>query len=192
MAAGYGYGLVAMHHEVLGRIVAHSGGYPGFGSHMRWHPASGWGVIALGNSTYAPMHIPAAEVLARLVVETGSAHGSRPAVTVVPWPETLAAMEVVEQLLDGDDSRVTDASWSPNMDLDVPRAERVTALRVVRDAIGPFTRDAASVRHASPARAAWTVTGESGQRSARGLDDTGAASPDPEAHRHRPLAGTTR
>ena len=108
VAAGYGYGLVAMHHEVLGRIVAHSGGYPGFGSHMRWHPASGWGVIALGNSTYAPMHIPAAEVLARLVVETGSAHGSRPAVTVVPWPATLAAMEVVEQLLDGDDSGVTD------------------------------------------------------------------------------------
>ncbi len=125
VAVGYGYGLVSMHHEVLGRIVAHSGGYPGFGSHMRWHPASGWGVVALGNSTYAPMHIPAAEVLARLVVETGSAHGSRPAVTVVPWPETLAAMEVVERLLDGDDSGVTDASWSPNMDLDVPRSERV-------------------------------------------------------------------
>ena len=48
------------------------------------------------------------------------------------------------------------------MDLDVPRAERVTALRVIRDAIGPFTRDAASVRHASPARAAWTVAGEAG------------------------------
>jgi hypothetical protein len=48
------------------------------------------------------------------------------------------------------------------MDLDVPRAERVEALRVVREAIGPFARDAASVRHASPARASWTVTGETG------------------------------
>ena len=77
VAVGYGYGLTSMHHDVLGRIVAHSGGYPGFGSHMRWHPASGWGVVALGNATYAPMHVPVAEVLARIVVETGSGHGTR-------------------------------------------------------------------------------------------------------------------
>jgi CubicO group peptidase (beta-lactamase class C family) len=160
VAVGYGYGLQSMHHEVLGRIVAHSGGYPGFGSHMRWHPSSGWGVVGLGNATYAPMHVPVAEVLARVVVETGSAHGSRPAMPVGPWPQTLVAMEVAESLLDGDDSRVTDATWSPNMDLDVPRAERVAALSAVREAIGSFARDAASVRHASPARASWTVTGE--------------------------------
>lgn len=162
VAVGYGYGLQSMHHQVLGRIVAHSGGYPGFGSHMRWHPASGWGVVALGNATYAPMHVPVAEVLARIVVESGSAHGPQPATAVVPWPETIAAMEIAERLLDGDDSRITDDMWSPNMDLDLPRPERVAALRAVREAIGPFARDAASVRHASPARASWTVTGESG------------------------------
>jgi CubicO group peptidase (beta-lactamase class C family) len=160
VAVGYGYGLQSMHHEVLGRIVAHSGGYPGFGSHMRWHPASGWGVVALGNSTYAPMHVPVAEVLARIVVEAGSGHGSEPAMVVVPWPLTLVAMETAERLLDGDASGVTEETWSPNMDLDLPRAERVDALRLVREEIGQFTRDAASVRHASPARAAWTVTGE--------------------------------
>lgn len=162
VAVGYGYGLTSMHHQVLGRIVAHSGGYPGFGSHMRWHPASGWGVVALGNATYAPMHVPAAAVLARIVVETGAAHGSRPAVSVTPWPETIAAMEIAELLLDGDASGITDATWSPNMDLDVPRAEREESLRLVRDAMGPFTRDAESVRHPSPARAAWTVSGETG------------------------------
>jgi CubicO group peptidase (beta-lactamase class C family) len=162
VAVGYGYGLQSMHHQVLGRIVAHSGGYPGFGSHMRWHPASGWGVVALGNSSYAPMHVPVAEALARIVVETESSHGSRPAVAVVPWPETVAAMGMAERLLDGDDSGIADATWSPNMDFDLPRTERADTLRDVRDAIGPFTRDDASVRHASPARAAWTVTGASG------------------------------
>jgi hypothetical protein len=151
-----------MHHQVLGRIVAHSGGYPGFGSHMRWHPASGWGVVALGNSSYAPMHVAVAEVLARIVVECGSAHGSQPAMPVVPWPGTSAAMDVAERLLDGDDSGVTDDMWSPNMDLDLPRPERVAALHAAREAIGAFTRDTASVRHASPARASWTVTGENG------------------------------
>ena len=162
VAVGYGYGLQSMHHDALGRIVAHSGGYPGFGSHMRWHPASGWGVVALGNATYAPMHVPVAEVLARIVVESGSGHGATPPVPVIPWPETLAAMDVAEALLDGDDSGVTDACWSPNMDLDLPRAERLDALSAVRQAIGPFARDAATVRHPSPARASWTVTGKTG------------------------------
>ena len=162
VVVGYGYGLTSMHHQVLGRIVAHSGGYPGFGSHMRWHPASGWGVVALGNATYAPMHVPVAEVLARIVIETGTAHGATPPVSVAPWPETLAAMEIAERLIDGDDAGVGEATWSPNMDLDLPRAERVDALRAVREAIGSFTRDSASVRHPSPARAAWTVSGESG------------------------------
>ncbi|MFZ0160107.1 MAG: serine hydrolase domain-containing protein, partial [Kineosporiaceae bacterium] len=51
---GYGFGLVIEQDPRLGRLVSHSGGYPGFGSHMRWHPASGLGVVVLGNATYAP------------------------------------------------------------------------------------------------------------------------------------------
>jgi hypothetical protein len=44
-----------LHDLVLGRVVGHGGGYPGFGSHMRWHPASGLGVVALANARYAPV-----------------------------------------------------------------------------------------------------------------------------------------
>ena len=51
--SAYGFGLFVEEHPGLGRIVSHSGGYPGFGSNMRWHPATGIGIIALGNSTYA-------------------------------------------------------------------------------------------------------------------------------------------
>ena len=50
---GYGYGLVVEHHPRFGPIVSHSGGYPGFSAHMRWHAASGLGVVALENATYA-------------------------------------------------------------------------------------------------------------------------------------------
>ena len=53
--ASYGFGLFVEDDPVWGRIVQHSGGYPGFGSNMRWHPATGLGVITLGNSTYAPV-----------------------------------------------------------------------------------------------------------------------------------------
>lgn len=162
VAVGYGYGLQAQQHSVLGRIVAHSGGYPGFGSHMRWHPASGWGVVALGNSTYAPMHVPVAEALSRIVTMTGAAHGSSPAMVVDPWPQTIAAMTVAERLLAGDDSVVDDATWSPNMDLDIPRAERLAQLTGIRESLGSWTRDEASVKHPTPARATWTVSGETG------------------------------
>ena len=49
----YAFGLVVEDHPELGRVVHHAGGYPGFGSHMRWHPATGIGVIGLANGTYA-------------------------------------------------------------------------------------------------------------------------------------------
>lgn len=162
VAVAYGYGLQVQQHSVLGRIVAHSGGYPGFGSHMRWHPASGWGVVALGNATYAPMQVPVAEALSRIVTMTGAAHGASPAMVVEPWPQMIAAMAVAEQLLAGDDSGVDDSTWSPNMDLDVPRAERLAQLSGIRESLGGWTRDDMSVKHPTPARATWTVTGETG------------------------------
>ena len=54
--ANYGFGLFVEEDRVHGRIIHHSGGYPGFGSHMRWHPETGIGVIVLANSTYAGAH----------------------------------------------------------------------------------------------------------------------------------------
>src|SRR5450432_884321 len=50
---GYGFGLFTEETSAWGRLVYHSGGYPGFGSHMRWHPETGLGVVVLANSTYA-------------------------------------------------------------------------------------------------------------------------------------------
>jgi CubicO group peptidase (beta-lactamase class C family) len=48
---GYGFGLFVEEHPVRGRITSHSGGYPGFGSNMRWHPETGIGVVVLANRT---------------------------------------------------------------------------------------------------------------------------------------------
>ena len=50
-AMGYGYGLRG---NFVGRewFVGHSGGLPGFGSHMSWSQTRRIGVIALGNVTY--------------------------------------------------------------------------------------------------------------------------------------------
>ena len=53
--SGYGFGLLLRDDPVIGSVVGHSGGLPGFGSNMRWKKASGVGVIGLANVTYAPM-----------------------------------------------------------------------------------------------------------------------------------------
>src|SRR5262249_15005534 len=63
-AVSYGFGLFVEDHP-RGLVVSHSGGYPGFGSNMRWHPGTGIGVIVLANSTYA-----AAPTLAAGLFET--------------------------------------------------------------------------------------------------------------------------
>lgn len=53
--SGYGFGLLLRDDPVIGPVVGHSGGLPGYGSTMRWRKASGVGVIGLANVTYAPM-----------------------------------------------------------------------------------------------------------------------------------------
>src|SRR5207249_3903039 len=63
----YGFGLFQIDDVRFGRVIGHAGGYPGFGSHMRWHPASGLGVIALANGRYTPTTLLAKELLGVLI-----------------------------------------------------------------------------------------------------------------------------
>lgn len=53
LSAIYGAGLVAANDCVLGNVLFHGGGFPGYGSHMLLMPEAGVGVFALTNRTYA-------------------------------------------------------------------------------------------------------------------------------------------
>ena len=53
--SAYGYGLVHSADAKLGRRLHHSGGLPGYGSHVLMLTDRGWGVFAFGNRTYARM-----------------------------------------------------------------------------------------------------------------------------------------
>lgn len=159
LGIGYALGLLVLEHEHLGRMVGHSGGYPGFGSHMRWHPESGWGVIVLANATYAPAVLVAQDVLARLITEHARAR------EVTPHPRTLVAMDAAEALLHGDDSSARDDLWSPNLDLDQPRAERLAAIAAQAAAAGGgdrWTRVADSVAFLTPTRVQWRAANDAG------------------------------
>lgn len=53
--SAYGYGLNNTADPLLGRLLHHAGGLPGYGSHVLMMIDHGVGIMAFGNRTYAPM-----------------------------------------------------------------------------------------------------------------------------------------
>ena len=159
IAYGYGYGLFVLAEPGLGTIVSHAGGYPGFGSHMAWHPASSLGVIGLGNVRYAPVRPVVAEMLEMLVRAEVA-----PRRRVVPAPVVEAFRGVVERLLAGWDEAVADASFAMNMDLDEPRETRRAEVERVASDLGPFRPDdRVPASSDSPAHVRWWLRCERGR-----------------------------
>ena len=166
----YGFGLFVQEHPAFGRIVSHSGGYPGFGSNMRWHPASGTGVIALGNGTYAPTTTLATRLLEAVLRHrerplTGYGVALAPAAPTGsgPWPETLAAREAVSGLLRSWDDALAARLFSPNVAQDAPFDERQQAIAAIRRRIGDFHDDEGRrPEFDTPAHCRWWLAGERG------------------------------
>jgi CubicO group peptidase (beta-lactamase class C family) len=169
----YGFGLFCEDDPAHGDIVQHSGGYPGYGSHMRWHPATGLGVIVLANGTYAPAGALAGELLASVLASSASPAGrsgwsgwrvSGPVPAPVgPWPETLAARDAIDGLLQDWHDDVAGRLFAPNVDLDQPLAQRRADIAMLRERIGPFQRNAGRPAECeSPAHCRWWLTGPGG------------------------------
>lgn len=160
---GYGYGLVVEEFPDLGSIVSHSGGYPGYGSFMVWHRDTGIGVVALGNSKYAPA-VPLSMQALRILLEKAPALLERRA--QVAAPRTLEAAQAALTWLRDPQDAVADQWFADNMDLDVPREERIRRRDKALATAGLSLEDLArlSVEDAtvlSPAQLRWTLTGPS-------------------------------
>jgi CubicO group peptidase (beta-lactamase class C family) len=172
----YGFGLFVDEDSAVGRIVTHSGGYPGFGSNMRWHLPTGLGVIALGNGTYASMSWLAGLILETIVPSSPASHVAlAPARDRVAaggrvgdqsggaWPETVAAQDAVSALFASWDDTAADALCTENVALDAPWAERRHALKLVRSRIGEFRpSDTRAPESDTPAHRRWWLTGAHG------------------------------
>ncbi len=157
---GYGCGLFE-EFRPWGRSVSHSGGYPGFGSHMRWHPASGLGLVALANGTYAPMSTVSLAAMADLVRELGA--------PITPdgiaLPGLDAAVKAVQAWLaaadpDGAEAVRLRSLWADNVERDLPWAERLAALAALRAECGPLSPVAGSEKRHSPGSLTWDMTGQ--------------------------------
>lgn len=160
----YGFGLIIDQDPKLGPVVHHAGGYPGFGSHMRWHPATGTGVVGLANGTYAtpyPLTVKLLEAAVRQDQGTPAASGLAP--RGQPWPETVAARDAVNRLLQNWDDAEADRLFTPNVAQDSPYPARRRRIGLIRERLGPFGDDPGRpAEFPSPARCRWWLAGDGG------------------------------
>lgn len=161
VAHGYGMGLFVSTYSDVGRVIFHQGGSPGFGADLRWHPASRWGVVALGNRGYPSLQHPARRTLQRIVGPDLDRIRHDAAMQQL-LPATRAAMTWAESLLSAWDDGTFVAMGASTLDRQRTRVERRERFAAVRLERGPFVRDAASLRSTSPAHALWRVEGRSG------------------------------
>ncbi|MEF3405361.1 serine hydrolase domain-containing protein [Agromyces sp. CCNWLW203] len=161
---GYGFGLFVEFHDRFGAIVSHSGGYPGFSAHMRWHAASGLGVVAFENATYARVSQGAEAALA-LVLDAADRQG---AVTPppTPWPETLEASVALSALVNEWSDAAASAVLASNVGLDVPYNERRAAIEAAWAEVGGRTAASGTPVDAecdSPDHLVWFLPGATGR-----------------------------
>jgi CubicO group peptidase (beta-lactamase class C family) len=162
---GYGFGLFEDFRS-WGRSVHHSGGYPGFGSHMRWHPASGLGVVALANGTYAPMSKVATAALGDLVVALGlRQHRPPPVLPALDKARAATSEWLADTGPEGPASRTLRGMFADNVEVDVPWSERIAVWESLRRSHGVLTPTDEAPRRPSPGAMAWRVRGERGDEA---------------------------
>ncbi|MGG5173927.1 serine hydrolase domain-containing protein [Pseudarthrobacter sp. J1763] len=180
-AGGYGLGLRILNDPERGLIVGHSGGYPGFSSHMTWHPASGYAVVGFENATYANVGVLVREVLGAEL--DGQSDNSASAAAMAssreiaafpsavqpalpssgPWPETLAARAVVERLIREWDDPLARSIFAANVELDEAIVSRRDQLQSALAMVGTLDWGAVDRgRSVTAARHEWLLTGSAG------------------------------
>lgn len=118
--SGYGLGLVIENDVRFGAIAHHCGGLPGWSSNMRWHIASGVGVVVLANTNGVRPSIAATAMLREALHELDA-----PAREITLLPSTVSAALAIETAILGT-GELTDAAvpFSPNLLSDIPAKER--------------------------------------------------------------------
>jgi CubicO group peptidase (beta-lactamase class C family) len=160
IVSGYGLGLFVIHDAERGRVVAHSGGLPGYGSNMRWHPATGLGIVAAANGTYAQLSLVCRDALDALI------DGDyRPRHRARPWPQTGEARAAIERLVERWDDELATATFTMNVALDEPFDVRRAQIDRIREVHGRLWPDPSEpVVTDTPAHLGWWLVGERGGR----------------------------
>ncbi|MBX3001627.1 MAG: beta-lactamase family protein [Caldilineaceae bacterium] len=154
-AGGYGYGLFILHNGEW-ESVGHGGGLPGFGSHMRWSPAHGVGVIALTNLTYGNVSSVCGEGLEMLIRTSEVKPRARPVT-----PALEGARQGIIRLLEEWDDALADTLFAENFFLDQDREHWQQEWAALRERHGVLAPEG-SLEVENWLRGQWRMTGEQG------------------------------
>lgn len=154
-AGGYGFGLSSRHNGQW-ESVGHGGGLPGFGSHMRWAPAYGVGIVALANITYAGVSDACRKALDLLIRQS-----QVQPYTIPVAPALAAARNDVLRLLQTWDADLVDTLFADNFFLDTDLAHWRRTLAQLDEKHGTLTPDGPFVVE-NWLRGEWRMRGERG------------------------------
>ena len=159
---GYGHGLMVEHHKKFGRIVQHSGGLPGFSSHMRWHVETGLAVIVFGNSDSFGAGVRATEILDRVL------EGRAQPDSQVAWPAAVRAAAQADEVIQGGDFTGLGSFAADNVLRDVPAEVRARRLAELTEKLGQILPEQLNFTdrmrpRANAAEVQWTIACESGE-----------------------------
>lgn len=166
-SSAYGYGLVDTTDAVLGRRLHHSGGLPGYGSHMLVVPEAGFGVFAFGNRTYAPM----SRITTRVAEAFNALQPARTPPAPSPWLKR--AVDAVVAAYDSGRIETAERFLAGNLLLDMPANLRNAELSRLKQRLGEGKLDSIVPTHALSGRFLMTCIGGR-------LRGTILLSPDPE------------
>lgn len=154
-ASAYGYGLIDSDDESLGRRLHHSGGLPGYGSHMLILPDRGIGAFAFANRTYAPM----SQLTVRLA-ELYVASQPKPA-PLPPSAWLKRAVEAVAAAYAAGRIEGAEAVLAGNFLLDMPARQRNAELARLKQQLGEGRLESIEPTHALAGR--FVIACEKGQ-----------------------------
>ena len=156
-AGSYGYGLSVTQTCAFRSMVAHGGGLPGFGSHMRWLPDYGVGIIAFANVTYTGWGRVIGEAFDTLAA-TGGLQPRAP----IPSDALVAARDAVSRLVSEWNDALADDIAAENLYLDRTKDRRRAEIADLRAKVGacraPDRFDAVE----NALRGVWTMKCERG------------------------------
>jgi len=158
---GYGFGLFSEYDKRYGHFVSHSGGYPGFSSHMRWHVPTGLGVVVLENATYSGAWTTATRLIEQ-VLDDMDFHVPN----VEVWSITTQKAELANSLIRKWDDKLLAQIFEPNVALDTPFSERRQDIEGLINELGGLSESVDMQikvdRSDSPLHMIWTIPAEQG------------------------------
>ena len=157
--AGYGLGLFVEYDRRFGQFVSHSGGYPGFSSHMRWHLPTGLSVVVLENATYSGA-MATAIALMDATLEALDFQLPKPEVWAITYEFATKSDALVRNWSDTLAAEI----FSENVGLDIPFRERAASIETLVGEVGGLGEFAGIIleKSDSPLHLLWKIPGNQG------------------------------